>query len=266
MDDRPVGVFDSGLGGLTVLAEAVRRLPAERFVYLCVPDKVPLGDRPEDEVADIVAEAAGWLIEQGCKALLLASNSATAAAAQRLRSSLKVPVVAMEPALKPAVLSCAGPVGVMATSVTLSGEKFAVLKNQWVDGREVLSLACDPLVVMTEDPGSWDTAVPAYLSEVLDPWRHRGVGAVVLGCTHFILVRHHIAASLPQGTILVDGNPGTVRQLGSVLDSRGLRAAARERGETRIELYPVSRRPVLEDVLGRLLNERRAGAIGGRGE
>jgi glutamate racemase len=255
MDDRPVGVFDSGLGGLTVLAEAMRTLPTERFVYLCVPDKVPLGDRPEHEVADIVADAAQWLVSRGCKALLLASNSATAAAAARLRSTLSVPIVAMEPALKPAVESCRGPVGVMATSVTLRGEKFALLRDQWTSQAEVLCLACDPLVLMAEDPASWDTAVPAYLADVLGGWKSRRIGAVVLGCTHFILVRHHIAASLPRDTILLDGNPGTVRQLGAVLESCGLRAAAPPAPEACVELYPASRRAVLEDVLVGLMRK-----------
>jgi glutamate racemase len=265
VDDRPVGVFDSGLGGLTVLAEAMRSLPAERFVYLCVPDKVPLGGRPEREVAQIVEDAAEWLVVRGCKALLLASNSATTAAAHRLRWTLNVPVVAMEPALKPAIQTCAGPVGVMATSLTLNGKKFALLRNRWVDRTEVLCLACDPLVLMTEDPASWDTAVPAYLSEVLGPWKERGVSAVVLGCTHFVLVRPQIAAALPPDTLLVDGNAGTVRHLGALLASRGLQAAVPVDGELRAELYPASRRSVLDEVLGRLVNKESAEVQGGGG-
>jgi glutamate racemase len=255
MDDRPVGVFDSGLGGLTVLVEAMRSLPDERFLYLCAPDKVPLGGRPEREVERIVEDAAEWLVGRGCKVLLLASNSATTAAAPRLRGVLKVPVVAMEPALKPAVELCGGPVGVMATSLTLSGDRFALLRNQWANRTEILCLACDSLVVMTEDPASWDTAVPGYLSGVLSPWKERGVSAVVLGCTHFVLVRQQIAAALPEDTILVDGNAGTVRQLGAVLASHSLEAAGAVDGHARVELHPAGRRAVLEDVLARLLGQ-----------
>jgi glutamate racemase len=231
----------------------MRRLPTERFVYLCVPDKVPLGGRPEHQVAGIVEDAAGWLVARGCKALLLASNSATAATADRLRSALNMPVVAMEPALKPAMQSCQGPVGVMATSVTLKGRKFALLRDRWVGRAEVSCLACDPLVLMAEDPASWDGAVARYLSEVLAPWRQRCIGTVVLGCTHFILVRRQIAGALSPDVKLVDGNEGTARQLARVLESMGLRSDRTPGTDARVELHPASRRPVLRDVLEDLL-------------
>ena len=227
-DSRPVGVFDSGVGGLSTLAEMARELPGERFLYFGDTAFAPYGTRPREEVLDRARRITGKLLSQGAKAVVIACNTATAVAAQDLRSEMpEVPIVAMEPALKPAALSRhGGRILVLATPMTLRLEKFQRLMAIWGDG--AVPVPCPGLVELVEAM-DWSSA-RAYLSEVFGRYAGEPIDAVVLGCTHYVFLRPLVRELLPEGTLAVDGNAGTARQLRRVLDARGLLADAETGG------------------------------------
>ena len=189
MDQRPVGLLDSGLGGISVLGEALRQLPNEDYVYYGDTANAPYGDKTPEEVLGLVHQAVERLIELRCKAIVIACNTATSVSAGKLRQELALPIIGMEPALKPAsLLPGEGKILVMATRVTLALPKFQALMAQY--GRD----------------------------------------AVVLGCTHYPFLRKAIAALFPEGTPLIDGNAGSVRQLRRRLEEQDLLSDRQEPG------------------------------------
>jgi glutamate racemase len=225
LDGRPVGVFDSGFGGVTVLASAVRLLPEEDFIYLGDNLHAPYGDRSPDEVLSLTRQAAEGLIGLGCKALLIACNTATSAAAAALRSELALPIVGMEPALKPAsLLPGDGAVLVMATAMTLRLPKFQSLMERY--GRDATPVPCPGLVELVEAGETDGPRVRRKLRELLSPYLSRPVKAVVLGCTHYVFLKPALRACLPAHVALVDGNEGAARQLASRLGQKDLLKAA----------------------------------------
>lgn len=230
MDNRPIGVFDSGYGGISVLASAVSALPDERFVYLGDNLHAPYGAHTEAEIMEYARACVRYLIASDCKAIVIACNTATSVAAATLRRELDMPIVAMEPALKPAsMVEGDGQVLVLATEVTLKLDKFRHLMNSY--GRDAVPIPAPKLVTAIE-AGLWEgDAVRALLHEYLSPFLDRPVKAVVLGCTHFVFLRQALRAYLPAHILLIDGNEGTARQL-----KKRLREANLSGGETGIPI------------------------------
>jgi glutamate racemase len=221
VDERPIGVFDSGFGGISVLAEASRMMPAEDFLFLGDNRNAPYGDKTPEEVLAFTRSAAERLINLGCKAILIACNTATSAAAETLRSELAIPIIGMEPALKPAaLLPGSGVVLVMATAMTLKLDKFHALMTRF--GQDAVPIPCPGLVELIETGETDGPRVEAKLRELLSPYLDRPVKAVVLGCTHYIFLKPTLRVCLPPNTQLVDGNEGTARQLKNLLTQKGL--------------------------------------------
>ncbi len=228
LSDAPIGVFDSGVGGLSVLAEAVRQLPGERFIYFGDTKNAPYGTKSTEEVRALAFNVVEGLLSQQVKAVVIACNTATAEAAQALRAAYSIPVIGMEPALKPAAeLERPGLRLVMATPGTLGSEKYARLYARF--GQQAVSLSCPGLMEFVEAGDRGSDALRAYLRTLFAPYRDQPVAAVVLGCTHYCFLRPLIASYFPASTAVLDGNAGTVRQLKRVLAERGL-LSAREKG------------------------------------
>lgn len=226
MDDRPIGVFDSGFGGVSVLAEAVQLLPAERFLFLGDNLNAPYGDRTPAEVLDFTRQGVNRLTTFGCKAVVIACNTATSAAADALRHELPLPIIGMEPALKPAsLLPRSGSVLVMATAMTLALDKFHSLMARY--GQDAVPVPCPGLVELIEAGETDGPRIQAKLVELLGAHLTKPVKAVVLGCTHYVFLRRALAALLPPDVALVDGNLGTVRQLQARLAEGGLLGGGR---------------------------------------
>lgn len=220
--NQPIAFFDSGVGGLTVLALAARLLPREDFIYFGDTANAPYGTRTTEEVRELSVKAAEMLFTCGCKALVVACNTATSAAIHVLRDMFSIPVIGMEPAVKPA-LERGGKVLVMATPLTLKEEKFRRLCHRCgADAEHVIVLPCPGLVEMVEQGETEGPRVEAKLSELLTGVDLEGISAVVLGCTHYVFLQQALARLLPLGTEFVDGNLGTVRQLKRVLGREGL--------------------------------------------
>ena len=231
LDQRPVGLLDSGLGGISVLGEALRQLPNEDYVYYGDTANAPYGDKAPEEVLGLVHQAVERLIELRCKAIVIACNTATSVSAGKLRQELALPIIGMEPALKPAsLLPGEGKILVMATRVTLALPKFQALMAQY--GRDAVPVPCPGLMECVERGELEGPQVTALLRQLLGPWLSQPVKAVVLGCTHYPFLRKTIAALFPAGTPLIDGNAGSVRQLRRRLEEQDLLSDRQEPGRS----------------------------------
>jgi len=218
----PVGIFDSGIGGLSVAREIRRELPSEHLLYLADSAWVPYGDRGVDEVRARTLAGGRYLQERGAKVLVVACNTASGAALELLRERLAIPVVGLEPAVKPAVAASRnGRVGVMATVGTLRSDRYARLVEAYANGSRVVAQPCPGLADLIEDGHLDDDELRARLAEFAEPLREAGVDTVVLGCTHYPFVRAHIEAALGPGVRLLDSGPAIARQTARVLRERG---------------------------------------------
>lgn len=212
-----IAVFDSGLGGLSVLRELQQLMPNERFLYFGDRKNAPYGVKTTEQVRQLTLDAAEKLMARGCKALVVACNTATAAAIVQLRETYpdKV-IVGIEPALKPAAEAFpTGPIGIMATEVTLREEKLSVLMLHYPN-TELIRIPAPGLVERIEEK----QPVCPLLEEILLPYKGK-LKALVLGCTHYPLVKDEIQKILPD-TVLFDGGAGTARQTRRLLDAKKL--------------------------------------------
>lgn len=218
----PIGVFDSGVGGISVLKELVRLMPREKYLYFGDSANAPYGVRPTEEVRQLTLDAAESLMQRGIKALVLACNTATSAAVNDLRQRYPdMIIVGIEPALKMAADRFPnGHIGVMATPVTLAEEKFATQFVRFPDAT-VSPIPAPGLVELIEMGITDGAEVEALLRPLLEPLAGK-LDAVVLGCTHFPFIRHTISQLLGPRTVVLDGSEGTARQTLRRLGEAGL--------------------------------------------
>lgn len=210
----PIGVFDSGVGGLSVLRHIRALLPHEDLLYIADSGNAPYGDKSPAWIRERSVELAGWLIGRGAKAIVVACNTATAAAASALRERYPQPIIAMEPAVKPAAAATkTGVVGVLATVGTLKSAQFAALLDRFASGIEVVTQPCPGLVECVER-GELDTpATQALVTRYVEPLLARGADTIVLGCTHYPFLQPLIAAIAGPQVALIETGPAVARQL-----------------------------------------------------
>ena len=236
--DAPVGIFDSGVGGLSVLRHIQAQLPHEHLLYVADSGYAPYGDKPEALVIARVLAIADFLIAQGAKAIVVACNTATVAAVRVLRETHPgMPVVGVEPGLKPAAaLTRSGKVGVLATARTLQGAKFLLLRDQIhrETGVDFLLQPCVGLVDQIELGELDSSAMMATLDRFIAPLLAQEVDTLVLGCTHYPLVRgaiERLLVSSGHGDVaLVDTGDAVARQLTRLLVAGGLARAVGTEG------------------------------------
>lgn len=217
-----IGLFDSGLGGLSIVRHVRSLLPLHDLIYLADSAFCPYGPLPREQVELRAQGCASWLIAQGAQLIVIACNTASAAAAETLRTSLDVPVVAMEPGIKPAIeVTRTGRVGVLATSGTLRGERFANLVERFADGVEVHRMECPALVELVEMGELSGPRATTLVAAHIAPLITAGVDTLVLGCTHFPALHRLIAEAAPMATI-IDTGPAVAAQVARVACSAGL--------------------------------------------
>ena len=236
-----IGFFDSGIGGLTVLREALRVLPCEEYIYYADTDNVPYGPKSKEEVRAFVLNAAEFMARQGIKALVVACNTATSIAIDDLRKLYSFPVIGMEPAVKPAVEANKNKrVLVTATELTLKEEKFHNLVAR-VDSAHIVDMLPLPGLVEFAEKFVFDEqTVAPYLKRMLSPYDMNLYGTIVLGCTHFPFYKRLFMKAVPCGVSIIDGNTGTVRRLKSVLEEST--AYPVNAGGGRVEFFSSGRR------------------------
>jgi glutamate racemase len=252
-DARPIGVFDSGVGGLSIVRHLRRELPAEPILYLADTAWCPYGGRPQAEIRERSLAIARYLVARGAKALVVACNTASAAALEALRAELDVPVVGVEPAVKPAAAATRNRrIAVLATEATLAAERFDRLMHSYASDIEVVSLPGTGFVEMVEAGEVEGEAVRRRVAEVVEPLTRADVDTVVLGCTHYPFLGAAISDALGSGVTVIDTGPAIARQTAHVLDEHGLRADSDDReGWLRVlTTGDVERvRPVVERLL-----------------
>lgn len=252
-----IGVFDSGVGGLSVLREIRRQLPGERLLYVADSGQAPYGDRPPEFIVARATEIVRFLVDSGARAIVVACNTATVVAVQALRSWCPVPIVAIEPAIKPAVgLTRSGVVGVLATRRTLESASVARLCERHGQGARILLQPCPGLVDRVErgelDAPGTRTLLRAYL----DPLLGAGADTLVLGCTHYPFLEPLIRELAGPGVSIVDPAAAVARELRRRLDLPEAGAASADAaGEERfLSSGPLaSARAVMSALWGREL-------------
>jgi glutamate racemase len=220
----PIGVFDSGVGGLSVLRAVYQELPDESTIYLADQAHVPYGRRPLEEVQTYAETISRYLLEKGVKLIVVACNTASAAALHHLRRTFpEIPFVGMEPAVKPAAETTrSGIVGVLATPATFQGKLYASVVERFANGVAVLQQTCPGLVTQIEKGLITEIHTRKILEKALGPMLKEGIDTVVLGCTHYPFVIPLIEEIVGSAVRVIDPSPAVARQVRRVLSDRNL--------------------------------------------
>ncbi|MCC6602622.1 MAG: glutamate racemase [Anaerolineae bacterium] len=230
----PIGVFDSGVGGLSVLRHLRAQLPAEQFIYLADQGHVPYGSRSAQEIIQFSQGITHFFLQLKAKAIVIACNTASAAALSLLREQFAVPFVGMEPAVKPAAgQTQSGKVGILATGGTFASERYARLTAKYAQGVSVWEDPCVGLVPEIEAGRLDSAAVHHILQRALAPMLAAGVDTVVLGCTHYPFVLPVVEGIVGTAVTIIDPAPAVARQTGVVLRQHNLLADADQPGGVR---------------------------------
>ncbi len=227
-----IGILDSGVGGLSVLREIHERLPGAELHYVADSSWCPYGNKPGNIICERVTSIADYLLEQGAEILVIACNSATIHAVGSLRATYPLPVVGMEPAVKPAAeITRTGVVGVLATEASIAGEKFHQLVNTHAKGVRVITRPCPRFVELVEAGTLDGPDVEAAVDEAIDPLLEADV--LVLGCTHYPFLRPAIEHRAPDHVSLIDTGPAVAKRVASLLE--GVTDFSKESPEIHIE-------------------------------
>ncbi len=234
MSSQPVGIFDSGVGGLSVLREIRAALPAESIDYVADSANAPWGDKPAEFIRVRGLEIAGFLVGQGVKAIVIGSNTGTAGSAEALRATLTMPVIAIEPGIKPAAAATrSGVVGAIVTTTMGASDRMASLLDRFGRNVRVISVPVPGLVEHVEaadlDSAELRRLVEGYVRPLLD----QGADTIVLGSTHYVFLRPLIAEIAGEGVTIVDTGEAVARQLARVLSERGMAAPRDAKGRER---------------------------------
>ncbi|HEX8502176.1 MAG TPA: glutamate racemase [Pyrinomonadaceae bacterium] len=225
----PIGIFDSGVGGLTVYRALHERLPGERFVYLGDTARVPYGTKSLQTVERYAVEDARFLVSRGVKLLVVACNTASALALPAVRRAVPVPVVGMiGPGARAAVAASGGKggVGVVATESTVRSGAYSKAIKELAPEVEVFERACPLFVALAEEGWAESEVARMVAAEYLRPLRERGVAALVMGCTHYPILRRVIQEAVGAGVRLIDSGEAAARAVESVIEREGLRRTA----------------------------------------
>lgn len=252
IQQQAIGVFDSGIGGLTVANAIHTRLPKESICYFGDTHRIPYGTKPASTVLQYCMEISEFLLDQACKVIVVACNTATAAALPQLRAAWpQVPFIGMEPAVKPAVsATMTGKIGVLATQTTFKSPRYHRLLKRFAESYECFENPCIGLVELIE-AGCWDCReTEALLRSIVEPMLAKGVDTLVLGCTHYPFVKellHRIAGPTVQ---IINPAPAIARRLESILVDKGWQQ--QEKAPLEQKFWVSGDKDALEKALSRL--------------
>ena len=258
--DSAIGIFDSGVGGLGTLKTIRQVLPHENIIYYGDDKNAPYGTKDVAQIRKLSENCVRFLLEKGAKAIVVACNTASSAAVEYLRKTFSLPIVAMEPAVRPAKAQAGGKkVLVMATQATLSLARYQSRIEELHMQAQVVSLPCPSLVMLVERGVTKGPEATAEVEKLLLPYRAEEVGVVVLGCTHYVHIREtieQVAKRIWPEVTVMDGNLGTANWLKHVLEERGLLNPQKEEGS--IAFYTSYEQGGMMDVFSRLMAEEQA--------
>lgn len=261
LQSQPIGVFDSGVGGLSVLRAIRALMPEEEILYFADQEHVPYGPRPMEQVRAFSEAITRFLLDQGVKLIVVACNTASAAALHYLRETFPhMPFVGMEPAVKPAAEQThSGVVGVLATPATFQGALYASVVERFASGVTVLQDTCPGLVGQIERGDLDGPATRAILTTALRPMIEQGIDTIVLGCTHYPFVISLVEEIVGGNVRVIDPAPAVAKQAQRLLEARGAKHPAGRRGVLRF--FTSGSVADFQSLLPRLLGE--AGEVQG---
>ena len=235
--NSPIGFFDSGVGGLSVMKEAISIMPNENFVYFGDSKNAPYGTKELNKVKNLTLNAVEFLLNKNVKAIVVACNTATSAAIEEIRDKYKhIAIIGIEPALKPAVeLNRNGNIIIMATPMTLRERKFKLLMDKYKSESDIVSLPCAGLVEFIEQGILGGESLENYLKEKFKPYLDHDIAAIVLGCTHYPFIKTALSNVIGANIPLIDGGLGTSHELKRKLIEKDLLNDSKQKGN--IEIY-----------------------------
>ncbi len=246
--DLPIGFMDSGLGGLSVLIEAVHEMPAEDFLYYGDSANAPYGEKPQEEIKTLTYRVVDKLMERGIKGLAVACNTATSAAVRALREDYPdFPIVGIEPAIKPAVERYkGGRIIVLATPMTIAQEKYKNLVERFKGDADLVSVPCPGLMEFVEEGDLDSPDLDGYFDGHLKKYLTSDTETIVLGCTHYPFIKKHLRQYLHNDRIeIIDGSSGTAKELKRRLEEKGL--LRKEKTKGKIIMENSSGRPEMQE-------------------
>ena len=254
-DKQNLGIFDSGIGGLSVTREIQQLLPHENLIYLADQNHLPYGPRSLEEIRGFMEGVTRYFLTQRAKVIVIACNTASAASLHYLRERFRgdASFVGMEPAVRPAARDTErGTIGVIATAATFQGELYASLIDRFAQGIKVIRRACPELVTLAERGGPWTEIDHQQTALLLQEIRGAEVDQLVLGCTHFALLKPLLQNIMGAGVMIVDPAPAVARQVARILERRKKLAPPGQDGRV---TYLTSGEPgrfsqQIQDVLG----------------
>ena len=221
--NKAIGVFDSGLGGITVLGELWKMMPNENYIYYGDSKNAPYGTKTEEIIKKYTCNSIIKLIDMGVKAVVIACNTATSVAAKDLRLKFDIPIIGIEPAVKPAALNHkGGKIIVMATPMTLKKEKFLSLMENYNYVSDIIPLPCPNLVEIIERGIICGSEIDNYLEKLFTPFENEKIDAIVLGCTHYPFIKDAIKKRFAYPVDIIDGGFGTAKETKRRLSQDGI--------------------------------------------
>jgi glutamate racemase len=234
--NTPIGIFDSGAGGISVLKELVKILPNESFIYFADSANCPYGPKQPEKIIELSNRITKFLLDKGCKTIVVACNTATAAAIDFLRGNYNVPFIGMEPAIKPASLNTkTKSIGVLATAGTFKGRLYIETSRKFASDVNVCYQVGEGLVELVESGMANSEESEKLLRKYVEPMLDCNIDHIVLGCTHYPFLRPVLEKIIPKSITIIDPAPAVARQTEKVLKENGLLSATKNLPS--IELY-----------------------------
>lgn len=248
MSDKPIGVFDSGVGGTSIWKEIQKLMPHESTIYLADSVNAPYGEKSQEDILSFSIKNTELLLNKGCKLIVVACNTATTNAISFLRQQYDVPFIGIEPAIKPAALqSKSRKVGVLATKGTLASSLFHSTSENHAAGIEIFEQEGSGLVPLIEEGNIQTDATRKLLQKYLNPMLEEGIDFLVLGCTHYPYLMPVLKEILPKNVMIIDSGEAAARQTKAILEKQGLANSDDENGSH--QLFTNSKVNVLEQFL-----------------
>ncbi len=234
MNASPIGIFDSGVGGLTVWRKLLEKFPYESFIYFADTKNCPYGIKTDSEIIELSDRIAQFLIKKGCKLIVVACNTATSAAVKFLRSKYNIPVIGIEPAIKPAsLLSKTGNIGVLATQSTINGNHFKQTSGKYARDKNVIIQVGYGLVEQVENNQINTLKTQQLIKKYVQPMLKASVDCIVLGCTHYPLLTSVINKEIGDKEIkLLEPSKAVAKQTEVILERYNIKSTARKERKT----------------------------------
>jgi glutamate racemase len=248
MRNRPIGIFDSGVGGLTIYKEIHKLLPHENIIYLADSKNAPYGEKSKEEIIQISVKNTEYLLSRGCKIIVVACNTASTNAVQYLREKFDVPFIRVQPAIKPAALnSKTKVVGILATKGTLKSELLLETSQRFAQGVEVVEQVGEGLVSMIENGHMYSAEMDILLNKHLRPMLEKNIDFLVLGCTHYPLLTPQIKSIVGDKVSVLDSGEAIARQTKFILEQENL--INKDHSEIKRAFYTNKDINVLQNIL-----------------